>query len=298
MNRPWSDIDLALTPQLPAMLGAEEQQFLHWLGQQNRGGAIVDLGAFLGASAACMSAGASSVNGSDPLYSYDLFTYGPWCEPFGMGDGWTDGEDTAKFVRGLLWPWRERIRLVKGDIVAQTWEHGGIDALFVDFTQNWTHHNHVCRAFLPHLRLGGILAHQDYVYVLCYWLHVFMERYADHFENLSLWIRNSTAAWRYTEPLPQEATTRGLNELLTWNEMLELIERSAECYQGAARCMIELARVRFFLHSKGIDAATQEWTAVERQFGASEQQHLIEDTRAEIARWPRDGGPYAGFFRT
>lgn len=279
------------------MLWEEERQFLYWLGQQSNGQPILDLGTFLGASAACLAAGAESAGSASRVFSYDLFTYGPWCAPYGMGDGWKDDDDTRPFVQNLLARWGNRVDLIKGDISGHYWHGGEIDVLFVDFTQNWRQHHHVCRAFLPHLRLGGVLAHQDYVHVLCYWLHIYMEYYADHFELMSQHIESCTAAWRYTKALPQAAFDRGLNEMLTFTQMLKLLERSIEKYPEPWRGLLNIARARFFLHARGPDAATEQLRELEARYGNVEaiRQHL-DGLAAEIPRWPKTGGSYAGYF--
>lgn len=297
MEKAWNLINPTLPPQLPAMLGGEELLFLYWLGLESDDAPLVDLGSFLGASAACMAAGAERAGSRAQVHSYDLFTYGSWCAPYAMGDGWRDGDDTQEWVRQRLGTLAARITLHKGDICQQSWTGSPIGSLFVDFTQNWHHHNHVCRAFLQHLRIGGVLAHQDYVYVLCYWLHVFMERYADHFEPLSPLILNGTAAWRYVDPLPQEAFDRGLNELLTFSQMLSLLERSIDRYDGIQKGMLLIARARFFLHAKGADAARLEYEKLISANAHPELGSHLDLLASEIAIWPQSGGPYDGFFR-
>ena len=297
MIKPWTIIDPALPPKLPAMLGGEEQQFLYWLGVESDEAPLIDLGSFLGASAASMAAGAKRAGSSAKVHSYDLFTYGPWCAPYGMGPNWQDQDDTLPWVREQLGELAEGIVLHKGDICAQRWDGAPVGALFVDFTQNWNHHNHVCRAFLPGLKLGGVLAHQDYVYVLCYWLHIFMERYATHYEQLSPLIMNGTAAWRYVDPLPEEAFAGDLNLRLTFSEMLALLERSIDRYEGTARDLLLLARVRFFIHARGPAAARVEFDEVVRNNTNEQMAPHLELLRNELPLWPETGGPYAGFFR-
>lgn len=279
----WENIDFRELPDLPGMLALEERQFLYWLGSQNRGGPIVDLGTFLGLSAACMAKGLEAAGARGHISSYDLFVYGPWCQAYAVGDGWKDGDDLVPQVRASLAPWDERITLIKGDISQETWDGGPIETLFVDFTQNWKHHNHVCRAFLPHLQIGGILAHQDYVGVVAYWLHIFMERYAEHFEPISRHIKNSTAAWRYATPLPREAFEVGLDTALSFEQMLSLLERSVERYDGLWRGVILIARARMFMHFRGRDAALAEIRVVERDYGQfPDLAPLIETAAREI----------------
>src|SRR5690349_18238379 len=88
VTKPWLDINPSILPAMPAMLWQEEKQFLYWLGMQSDNDAIVDLGTFLGASAACLAAGVEASGSNSHIFSYDLFTFGPWCKPYGMDDGW------------------------------------------------------------------------------------------------------------------------------------------------------------------------------------------------------------------
>lgn len=279
------------------MLWQEERQFLYWLGQQSSGRPILDLGTFLGASAACIAAGAESVGSASRVFSYDLFTYGPWCAPYDMGQGWQNGDNTLPFVAEQLRPWQDRVELIKGDICQQVWTGEEVGALFVDFTQNWHHHQHVCDGFLRHLRCGGILAHQDYVHVLCYWLHIFMEYYSEHFEPISRHVESCTAAWLYVAPLPEAAFSRGLNTMLTFNQMLELLDRSIERYDDPWRGLLKIARTRFFLHARGVAAATAELTRLSDEYrDMSALQPHLENLAGELTRWPQTNDPYQDFF--
>ncbi len=297
-NAPWRAIKRNVLPKLPAMLRLEERQFLYWLGQQNTGGAMVDLGTFLGASAGCMAAGAKDAGAKGIVHTYDHFVYGPWCAPYDMGPDWKSGDDTLPFVEKVLAPWKEHLQLHKGDISLKRWSGEPIDALFVDFTQSWIHHIYVTHLFLPYLRIGGVLAHQDYVYVLCYWLHIYMEYYADHFEPISRHIRNSTAAWRYVKPLPAQAFHHGLNEILTFSELLALLDRSIARYEEPWRGVLKAGRVRFFLHALGNEAALEELAKLEVEYKhAPNMREHLDALAVEIPPWKVHEGPYNNYFR-
>jgi hypothetical protein len=80
----------------------------------------------------------------------------------------------------------EHVTAVKGDICQASWPEQDIEILFVDFTHHWRHHEAVVRIFYRHMVPGrSLLIHQDYVYTLCYWLHVFMEFCRDSFDLVS-----------------------------------------------------------------------------------------------------------------
>jgi hypothetical protein len=56
--------------------------------------------------------------------------------------------------------------------------------------------------------------HQDYVFTVAYWLHIFMEHYASCFEWISPYIPYATAAWVVKRSLPPDAVQTPLNRKL------------------------------------------------------------------------------------
>ena len=299
----WRRRPVHRLPTGPAMLGDEERQLLFWLtsSQFEGRGAVVDLGAFLGASAAHLAAGleARENTSSERVLSYDLFVWGDATRRHLPDRVLDDGADTVPLVRELLGPLGDRVELRKGDICARGWQDGPIEVLFVDFTRSWAHHDAVCDAFVRHLVPGGWLVHQDYVYVLCYWLHMWIERWADHFEPIARHVAPATAVFRLREPLPEDALSVPLTDSHTVDELDGLLRRSIDRYEGAERGLIEIARARFVMHARGRDAAARETTALRTRYGGSDglRGHL-NALEHELRHWPEDGGPYAGRFRT
>ena len=250
-----------MSPAPPGMLGGEERQFLYFAARDFYAGAgeIVDAGAFLGASAGALAAGL---------------------------------RDNPR-VRDKF-----RRTAVKGDICGVSWPERDIEILFVDFTHHWRHHEAVARSFYRHMMPGrSLLIHQDYVYTLCYWLHIFMEFYRDSFDLVSPLILNGTAAWIYTRPLPPDAFEAPLNERLSFPELLALFDRSLAGYNGTAAGVLRCARGRMLLHGLGPDRAREYVTQLEREYAGhrtlSPHVALLAD---EIDRWPRAGSAYEGFY--
>jgi hypothetical protein len=261
---PWRTAQLDRIPPVPGMLGPEELQFLYFSAQRHYTGAgdIVDAGAFLGASAAAMGAGLRDnpqvTNKTGRIYSYDFFEFGDYHQPY-IGDrGLKPGDDTLPLFHEYTRSVRSHIIAKKGDICAQTWSGGDIEVLFVDFTQHWDHHEFVVRTFYPHLIPGrSLLIHQDFVFTVAYWLHIFMEHYARCFEWISPYIPNATAAWLVKSPLPREALKTPLNRKLPFAELLALLDRSRERYtEPLQRGVLACARGRMLLHGLGPDRAS------------------------------------------
>ncbi len=295
----WKSVDTAGVPAVPSMLNNEEKQFLYWYAktQYSGTGEMVDLGAFLGASAAALGAGlrenATVDVKSRRIHSYDFFSYiDSFYGPLIPGEHLNDGDDTLPVFWKHLGDLSPLVTAVKGDITAASWSIP-IELLFVDFTQNWQHHEDVVRIFYPHLQSGAVLVHQDYNYVLCYWLHIWMEYYWENFELISLHIKDSSAAWRLIRPLPSTAYDTPLQTILDTDELLGLIDRSFARYAGRDEpvhdCLLRCARARFFLHAHGKDAARREAALI------PDIHPDISHLKDEIERF--DPSTYAGFFK-
>ena len=98
----------------------------------------------------------------------------------------------------------------------------------------------------------------------------------------------------------EEAFTRGLNEVLTVQEMRALLDRSIDKYEGVHQGLLQLARVRFHLHTQGPDRAQAEIDRLRPSLSAFENLlPLIGVTQGNVDTWRTNGGPYPpGFFRT
>lgn len=289
----------------PGMLGGEERQFLYFAGREfyTGSGEIVDAGAFLGASALALAAGLRDNprvdNKSWRIFSYDVFEFDDFYRSYLPDTLLQRGDDTLPLFQEFVGDFRDEITAIKGDICRQSWPRRDIEILFVDFTQLWRHHEFVVRNFYLHMVPGrSLLIHQDYVYTVCYWLHVFMEYYRESFELVSPLILNGTAAWLYVKPLPAEAFDTPLNERLSFQELLQLFDRSLANYTGVAAGVLRCARGRMLLHGLGPDRAFEYATTLEREYAedATVLPHvtLLSD---EIRCWPPSGSPYEGFYK-
>jgi hypothetical protein len=302
----WCDVPFSVLPDIPGMLVGEEQQFLYWYARDKYTGAgeIVELGAFLGLSSSTLAAGlAANPRCTDKrarIHSFDRFEYDKSFYAAYLDEPLAEGADTLPIVRRNLGPHADYVAAVKGDIAATRWG-SPIELLFVDFTQTWQQHDAVARIFYPHLQIGSYLAHQDYLHVVCYWLHVWMEFYSNYFRCVSPHIRNATAVWELVKPLPPEAFSVSLASMLRINEILSLMDRSFARYAGRGEpvydVLLQCARVRFLLHAYGPAAARGEAAKLPPIHPA------VDQLRDEVERWARqspsdyEGRHYEGFFR-
>ena len=115
------------------MLTSRERRLYVWLAAHwARGaGAVVDLGCFVGGSAACLAQGLALAGRDGPVHAYhrfsanesakEKFLYASGVPPF-------EGSDTLALAQRLLAPWEGRVALHRGDILKQRWTGAPIPA--------------------------------------------------------------------------------------------------------------------------------------------------------------------------
>jgi len=270
----WTSVPFAQLSTVPGMLSGEELQFLYFVAREfySGRGEIVDAGAFLGASAQAFAAGLHDNqtvgHKIKRIFSYDFFEFSDFYSSYLPDYRLKVGDDTLPLFYEFTKEFSPYITAIKGDICQQTWPRRNIEILFVDFTQRWQHHEFVVRNFYTNLIPGqSVLIHQDYIYTVCYWLHIFMEYYSDSFNLISPLIRNSTAAWLYARRLPDDAFRIPLNERLSFSDLLALFDRSLAKYTGTAAGLLKCARGRLILHGLGPTHAIEYATMLEKEYG-------------------------------
>lgn len=191
--RPWMTVkpaELGPAARVPTMLTAEESLLYHWLGRRVAGdGAVVDLGAYAGGSAARLLSGITAAGRGNVLHSYDRFRSSRafWArympdEP--LPD--TDDADLLPVVRRNLAPWGYQAVLHVGDIGEKRWDGGPIEILSVDAAKGSGMADHIAAQFFPALVPGrSILVQQDYLMAVQPWLCAQMVRLRDQFLPLA-----------------------------------------------------------------------------------------------------------------
>lgn len=179
---PWDHVpeaDLAPALQVPSMLTLAEARLYHWLGRQAEGcGAVVDLGAFAGGSAARLLSGLMLGPSTARLYAYDRFTADPrvraaFLYPAGVAK--TDDPDILPLVQRHLARWQDRVSLIRGEIADQEWHRAPVEILAVDAAKSTKLNDHIAAQFYRHLVPGrSVLIHQDFLQITQPWLAVQM----------------------------------------------------------------------------------------------------------------------------
>jgi hypothetical protein len=190
--RPWLGVsvaDLGPAARVPTMLTAEESLLYHWLGRRvSADGAVVDLGAYAGGSAARLLSGLALAGRTNPVHSYDRFRSSRafWArympdEPLPEADD----ADLLPVVRRHLAPWNGQVVLHVGDIGAESWTGGPIEVLSVDAAKGSAMADHIAAEFFPALVPGrSIVVQQDYLMPVQPWLCAQMVGMRDCFQPL------------------------------------------------------------------------------------------------------------------
>ena len=192
-GRPWRAVpeaDLGAAARVPTMLTPEEGLLYHWLGRRAGGvGAVVDLGAYAGGSAARLLSGLALSGRDFHVHSYDRFRSSRvfWArylpgEPLPEADD----ADLLPVVRRHLSPWEGHVTLHVGDIGQMRWTGGAVNILSVDAAKGSAMADHIAAEFFPALVPGrSILVQQDYLMAVQPWLSAQMVGMRDQFLPLA-----------------------------------------------------------------------------------------------------------------
>ncbi|MEO0482160.1 MAG: class I SAM-dependent methyltransferase [Planctomycetota bacterium] len=210
----------------PGMLIDRELNYLHWIASQSEGrGRAVELGCFLGSSTAALVAGRRRAGLTDSMLVYDAFvapddarvTNAWWMRPFDLQPGQNFRKRYEEIHAGRL----EDIDIREGwlpenaehDAEREVYpEQDPIELLFVDVAKTWGVSRTVHRAFARHVRVGGVLIHQDFCEPKCPWLPVHMWLLRDVFEPMDIIRGGCTVSFRCVAS-PEQAVDR----IQTWS---------------------------------------------------------------------------------
>jgi predicted O-methyltransferase YrrM len=186
------------------MLGSEERKLMYRLakGDLTGSGAVVDLGAFCGASASifCEGLNRNARCAGVKVHSYDRFIAD---DPFTVsGTGLARGESFEHLFRAATAPYLDRIVIHAGDVMEQFWPADElIELLFVDVAKTIPLSGHILTQFFPALRPGSIVIHQDFYHPYTFWLAVQMEALSAYFSVIKV-RKDWSIAFRLDRPIP------------------------------------------------------------------------------------------------
>lgn len=260
-----------------SMLSYDERLLLHHAARTGVPGAVVDLGAFLGGSTLALASGAEHRDAK--VHSFDRFVLDAEWEKEWIPEGFDarPGDSTLTIYEHNIRRVRDRVMIHVGDVCEAQW-NDPIGVLFIDIAKSWTTADTVWQKFFPSLQPGALVIQQDLVHWGHPWCAVIMEHLAEHFEYAG-WTWYSSSVWRCIEP-PRQIPPVML-EAFTGDEILELIDRSADRVKGPASGSIRLSGA-YALASQGrFDAARKRVDEIRAAY-TNEQLPFIEDGLAAL----------------
>lgn len=195
------------------MLGLEERKLIYELARNiyTGQGAVVDLGAFCGASTCCLAAGlrANPRAVGRQVHSYDSFVANePYLVDFirtHFGESLEVGQSFAAIFRRATAEVADLVTVHAGDLLEQAWpSEVPIELLFVDVAKTLALSGKVLTEFFPHLiPKQSIVIHQDFYHPTAFYLPVVMDFLRDHFTIIETG-RDWSVVFRLESAIPQE----------------------------------------------------------------------------------------------
>ncbi len=189
--KPWLAPDAQAGSYASGMLGLEERKLLYELARHyyTGEGAVVELGAFCGASTCCLAAGLKDNPNAVGcrVHSYDCFIADePYLVDFvrtQFGEPIEMGQSFEKIFRRATTQYAGLLEVHAGNLLEQSWPAGQpIELLFVDVAKTLALSGKVVSEFFPHLIPGkSVVIHQDFYHPTAFYLPVVMDFLSDHF---------------------------------------------------------------------------------------------------------------------
>jgi len=261
-NRPWvalSVADMAAGLAVPSMLSYEESQLYHWLGKRATGiGAVVDIGAFAGGSAARLLSGLAVGASTATLHAFDRFTaHRPAREahlyPHGMPV--TESDDILPLVEQFLSPWRHRLKLWRGDIATQRWTGEPLEIIAIDAGKSPRLTDHIAAEFLTCAVPGhSVIVHQDFLHASQPWLAVQMLGLQDQFKPVAL-VAKDCVVFECVQAVTSRALANSAVEGKTDADLIEGLRRAKAVYAPLVPPDRFLAMIRKIKANPGVRVA-------------------------------------------
>lgn len=141
-------------------------------------GAIVEVGALVGASSACLADGLEA-NTTVPairkfIHVFDRFeVYPHLAENFFPANGihgYKVGDSFLPEYEANVAPWAKMLVVKQADAFDIKWDGGPIEILFIDCAISAAAYQHFIDTFYPHLIHGALIIDQDFFYQMAPWL--------------------------------------------------------------------------------------------------------------------------------
>ena len=211
-----------LRTHLPGMTTLTERAYFKWHAQERfvGHGEAVDLGSWFGSTAATLAMGLR-VNPRPTarhakVHAYDRFVWEPWMDDYAevakLGP-YSPGDSFLREFELVTEPWRDRIEVHSGDLMAETWRESGIELLLVDAMKSWELTRHILTHFFIALTPGeAYVLHQDFGHCYTPWIHLVTYMLRDYLVPDEDVARSDTMVFRavrsFDDAVPDLAVTR------------------------------------------------------------------------------------------
>jgi hypothetical protein len=160
------------------MMSVLEREYYYSLARENAGkGAIVELGAWLGAGTEAIAKGIRDSGIKNRVHSYDRFRWDP--RTHGPKAGGLKVTDLYKTYKANLGELLAFVEPHKGEIEDYLWDETPISLMICDAPKRLKPVAHVLSAFGPSLLPGAIMAWQDFCYPPAYAIAACLYRLRD-----------------------------------------------------------------------------------------------------------------------
>jgi Methyltransferase domain len=210
--KPWLAPNAQAGSHAPGMLGLEERKLLYQLARYiyTGEGAVVELGAFCGASTSCLAAGLrdNPRAAGSRVHSYDRFIADEqYLIDFvrtQFGETLEMGQSFDAIFRRATAQFADLIQVHEGDLLEQTWpSETPIEILFVDVAKTLALSGKVLTEFFANLTPGkSIIIHQDFYHPTAFYLPVVMDFLSEHFSIVETG-RDWSVVFRLEERIPR-----------------------------------------------------------------------------------------------
>jgi hypothetical protein len=249
-------------------------------------GAIVDAGAFVGASAFCLATGlkenAVVGEGRPLIHSYDLFVaqdayvveaISRDFRPTAPGDSYLDIFERQNGDHLGL------IETHPGDLLSHKWSNGPIEILFIDVAKTRELNTHIVREFFPSLiPEKSIVIQQDFYHLWHPYIHITMEYLKDYFDIVDFHVWVGSRVYRLRKPIPREELEKVAEYRFTPEEKVSLLREAANASPSPSREMLEAIIVH-------VAQTAGDWPLFQRCLAEFEQNH--SDLRQSSQLWAK-----------
>jgi hypothetical protein len=212
-GRPWLAPNAQAGSYALGLLGLEERKLLYQLASHiyTGEGAVVELGAFCGASTCCLAAGLrdNPRAAGHRVHSYDRFIANePYLVDFirtQFGEVLEIGQSFAAIFRRATAQFADLVEVHAGDLLEQRWPaEAPIEILFVDVAKTLELSGKVLTEFFVRLTPGkSIVIHQDFYHPTAFYLPIVMDFLSDHFTIIDAG-RDWSVVFRLETAIPRE----------------------------------------------------------------------------------------------